>query len=71
MRTFLSVVVLAVLGFLCFIGPDGVIGRRRRHRIESATTALHRAVRRQSQEMSGVRILRSTTIQPRKEKTRL
>jgi hypothetical protein len=28
--TFLFVVVLAVLGFLCFIGPDGAIGPRHR-----------------------------------------
>ncbi len=31
MMTFLFVAVLAILGFLCFTGPDGVIGPRRRH----------------------------------------
>jgi hypothetical protein len=31
MITFLFVAVLAVLGFLCFTGPDGVIGTRHRH----------------------------------------
>jgi hypothetical protein len=31
MLTFLLVAVLAILGFLCFTGSDGVIGPRRRH----------------------------------------
>jgi hypothetical protein len=31
MITLLLIAVLAILGFLCFIGPDGVIGPRRRH----------------------------------------
>jgi hypothetical protein len=31
MITFLFVAVLALLGFLCFTGPDGVIGTRHRH----------------------------------------
>lgn len=30
MTTFLFVVVLAMLGFLCFTGPDGFIGPRHR-----------------------------------------
>jgi hypothetical protein len=30
MVTFLFVVVLAILGFLCFTGPDGVMGPRHR-----------------------------------------
>jgi hypothetical protein len=29
-ETFLFVGVLAILGFLCFTGPDGVIGPRHR-----------------------------------------
>lgn len=36
--TFLFVAVLAILGFLCFTGPDGVIGTKHRghhHRVES------------------------------------
>jgi hypothetical protein len=31
MITFLFVAVLAVLGFLCFTGPDGVMGPKHRH----------------------------------------
>jgi hypothetical protein len=31
MLTFLLVAVLAILGFLCFTGSDGVIGTRHRH----------------------------------------
>jgi hypothetical protein len=31
MVAFLLVAVLAILGFLCFTGPDGVTGRRHRH----------------------------------------
>jgi hypothetical protein len=31
MMTFLMVAVLAILGFLCFTGPDGLIGPRHRH----------------------------------------
>jgi hypothetical protein len=31
MVTFLLVAVLAILIFLCFTGPDGVIGPRHRH----------------------------------------
>ncbi len=31
MVTFLFVAVLAILVFLCFTGPDGVIGPRHRH----------------------------------------
>jgi hypothetical protein len=31
MITFLFVAVLAVLGFLCFTGRDGVFGSRHRH----------------------------------------
>jgi hypothetical protein len=31
MMTFLIVAVLAILGFLCFTGPDGLIGPRHRH----------------------------------------
>jgi hypothetical protein len=31
METLLFVGALAILGFLCFIGPDGVIGRQHRH----------------------------------------
>jgi hypothetical protein len=31
MVTILFVGVLATLGFLCFTGPDGVIGSRHRH----------------------------------------
>ena len=30
MMTFVFVAVLAILGFLCFTGPDGVAGGRRR-----------------------------------------
>jgi hypothetical protein len=30
MMTFLFVAVLVVLGFLCFTGPDGVVGPRQR-----------------------------------------
>jgi hypothetical protein len=29
--TILFVATLAILGFLCFTGPDGVIGLRHRH----------------------------------------
>jgi hypothetical protein len=29
--TFLIVAALAILGFLCFTGPDGLIGPRHRH----------------------------------------
>jgi hypothetical protein len=31
MMTVLLIAVLAILGFLCFIGPDGVIGPGHRH----------------------------------------
>ncbi len=31
MMTFLFVAALAILGFLCFTGPDGFIGPRHRH----------------------------------------
>jgi hypothetical protein len=31
MMTFLFGAVLAVLGFLCFTGPDGIVGPRQRH----------------------------------------
>jgi hypothetical protein len=31
MMTFLIIAALAILGFLCFTGPDGVIGSRHRH----------------------------------------
>jgi hypothetical protein len=31
MITFLFVAVLAVLGFLCFTGPDGAMGPKHRH----------------------------------------
>jgi hypothetical protein len=31
MMTLLLTAVLAILGFLCFTGPDGVIGPRHRH----------------------------------------
>jgi len=31
MMTFLFIAILAILGFLCFIGPDGFIGPRHRH----------------------------------------
>jgi len=31
MMTFLFVAVLAILGFLCFTVPDGVVGPRQRH----------------------------------------
>ena len=31
MTMFLFVVALAILGFLCFTGPDGVVGPRQRH----------------------------------------
>jgi hypothetical protein len=31
MVTFLFIAALAILGFLCFTGPDGVIGTRHRH----------------------------------------
>jgi hypothetical protein len=31
MITFLFVAVLAVLGFLCFTGPNGVMGPKYRH----------------------------------------
>jgi hypothetical protein len=31
MVTFLLVVVLAILGFLCFTGPGGDIGPKHRH----------------------------------------
>jgi hypothetical protein len=31
MVTFLFTAVLAMLGFLCFTGPDSVIGPRHRH----------------------------------------
>jgi hypothetical protein len=31
MMTFLFIAILAILGFLCFTGPDGVIGSRHRH----------------------------------------
>jgi hypothetical protein len=31
MVTSLFIAVLAILGFLCFSGPDGVIGPRHRH----------------------------------------
>jgi len=31
MTTFLFIAILAILGFLCFTGPDGVAGRKHRH----------------------------------------
>jgi len=31
MLTFLLIAVLAILGFLCFTGSDGVVGPRHRH----------------------------------------
>jgi hypothetical protein len=31
MMAFLFVAALVILGFLCFTGPDGVIGARHRH----------------------------------------
>jgi hypothetical protein len=31
MMAFLFVALLALLGFLCFTGPDGFIGPRHRH----------------------------------------
>jgi len=31
MKTFLLLAVLAILGFLCFTGPEGLIGPRHRH----------------------------------------
>ena len=31
MITFLLITALSILGFLCFTGPDGIIGPRRRH----------------------------------------
>ena len=31
MMTFLIIAALAILGFLCFTGPDGVIGSGHRH----------------------------------------
>jgi hypothetical protein len=31
MVTFLFIAALAILGFLCFTGPDGLIGPRHRH----------------------------------------
>jgi hypothetical protein len=31
MVTFLFIAALAILGFLCFTGPDGIIGPRHRH----------------------------------------
>jgi hypothetical protein len=31
MVTILFIAVLAILGFLCFSGPEGVIGPRHRH----------------------------------------
>jgi hypothetical protein len=31
MTRFFFVVVLAVLGFLCFTGPDGIFGPRHHH----------------------------------------
>jgi hypothetical protein len=31
MVTFLFVALLGLLGFLCFTGPDGIIGPRHRH----------------------------------------
>jgi len=31
MVTFIFVAVLAILGFLCFTGPDGATGPRHRH----------------------------------------
>ncbi len=31
MTTLLFAAALAILGLLCFIGPDGVVGRRHRH----------------------------------------
>ena len=38
MMTFLFLAVLALLGLLCFTGPDGMVGPRHRHRVEFATT---------------------------------
>ncbi len=31
MTTFVFVAVLAILGFLCFSGPDGFLGPKHRH----------------------------------------
>jgi hypothetical protein len=31
MVTFLFIAILAILGFLCFTGPDGVIDTKHRH----------------------------------------
>ena len=31
MNTWLLIVTLAILGFLCFSGPDGFIGPKHRH----------------------------------------
>jgi len=31
MMAFLFVALLALLGFLCFTGPDGIIGPKHRH----------------------------------------
>jgi len=31
MMKYVFLTVLAILGFLCFTGPDGMIGPRRRH----------------------------------------
>ena len=31
MMTFLFLAVLALLGFLCFTGPDGIVGPRHCH----------------------------------------
>jgi hypothetical protein len=31
MSPFLLAAIVAILGFLCFTGPDGIIGPRHRH----------------------------------------
>jgi len=43
MVTFLFVAVLAILGFLCLTGPDGVMGARLRRWIEWVTAAVGRS----------------------------
>ena len=43
--TFPFVAVLTILGFLCLIGPDGVMGPRLRRCIESVTAAFRREIR--------------------------
>jgi hypothetical protein len=31
METFLLIAALAILGFLCLTGPDGIVGPKHRH----------------------------------------